>query len=305
MVHIMKLWCYNDAHNWGQMLSLAASKRGHDVHLFDDPREPDQGYVFMHMHHHPQVRLLHKRVMAILSMNPELILIPDYRASVLFDDKLEQARQLARWTPRTRVFYTPGASRKFLTHADLPFVSKALDGASSHNVRMVNTLDDAKNEIKHSFSDLGIKCRYGQAQRGYLLWQDYIPGAAGDVRVIAIGNKRLILRRNNSLERPLANGSERITPIIDLQDRDIVAALDTANAFFDIENFNWAAVDVIKGDADKWHVLEMTVGWTMHGYYECAFIDMSSGTPIIMEERGAIFDIKPLAGYVSPVINGS
>jgi hypothetical protein len=27
--------------------------------------------------------------------------------------------------------------------------------------------------------------------------------------------------------------------------------------------------------------------------------------PACLQERGAIFDIKPLAGYVSPVINGS
>lgn len=268
-----KIWCYEDAHNWGKLLAHVAEARGHEAILFDDPRKPDHGYVFMHMHHHPQVRLLHKRCMAIMAMSPDLVLIPDYRSSVLYDDKLEQARQLSRWMPRTRVFYTPGAARKFLEHASLPFISKSLDGASSHNVRLISTLDDAKNEIKQSFSDLGIKCRYGQQQRGYLLWQDFIPGNSGDIRIIAIGTKRLVLRRGNRPDRPMASGSGDLTPIVSLEDIDVMSAMQTADEFFREERMNWCGIDLVKDAKRKWYVLETTVGWTLHGYYECAFFD--------------------------------
>lgn len=270
----IKLWCYEDAHNWGQNLSVAAAKRGHDVHLFDEPREPDQGYVFMHMHHHPQVRLLHKRVMAIMAMNSQLVLMPDYRSSVLYDDKLEQARQLSKWMPRTRVFYTPAAARRFLeTAPEYPFISKASEGASSHNVRMINTVDEAKIEIKHAFSDIGIKCRYGQAQRGYLLWQDFIPGNDGDIRIVAIGKKRLIIRRMNREDRPMASGSGKLKPITGALDHDCSQALAMSNLFFAHENMNWCGVDLVKDARGKWLLLESTVGWNLNAYYECEFYD--------------------------------
>lgn len=271
-----RLWCYNDSHNWGQMLLTEATKRGHDAHLFDDPRQPDEGYVFMHMHHHPQVRLLHKRCMAIMAMNPDLKLVPDYRMSVQYDDKLEQARQLSRWMPRTQVFYTPNAARRWLDkNSSVPFMSKSAEGASSHNVRLVRTLDEARLEIKHAFSDLGIKCRYGQTQRGYLLWQDFIAGNDGDIRIIAIGRQRLVLRRGNRDDRPMASGSGRLLSMTNAnmaKDEDAQQALAVANMFFAQENMNWCGIDMVKDAQGKWYILETTVGWTLHGYYDCEFI---------------------------------
>jgi glutathione synthase/RimK-type ligase-like ATP-grasp enzyme len=285
---MVKLWCFDDAHDLGKQLHEAAVKRGHDAHLFDDPRRPDKGFVFMHMQHHPSVRMLHKRVMSILSMNPDLTLVPDYRASVLYDDKLEQARQLARWMPRTRVFYTPGAARRFLdSHPALPFMSKALDGASSHNVRLVETYDSARLEIRQSFSDLGIKCRYGAQQRGYLLWQEFIAEHTGDIRVVAVGRKRLLLRRGNRLDRSIPRGSGDIAPIKDLSAAEACGALKVANEFLEAEQFKFAGVDLVRDPSSgRWFVLEVTVSWALSGYYESAFIDCANADPILMSTRG-------------------
>jgi glutathione synthase/RimK-type ligase-like ATP-grasp enzyme len=300
----IRLWCYNDAHNWGSMLHAEATKRGHDAHLFDDARQPDQGYVFMHMHHHPQVRLVHKRIMAIMAMNPALTLVPEYRSSVLYDDKIEQARQLARWMPRTNVFHTPGAARRYLDKApELPFMSKASEGASSHNVRLVSTYDEARLEIKHAFSDLGIKCRYGQTQRGYLMWQDFIPGNAGDIRVIAIGTKRLLLRRGNRDDRPMASGSGRIEAVTNAmlsKDTEAQQALIFANRFFAQENLNWCGIDLVKDATNRWYVLETTVGWTLNGYYDCEFVGTKlKGDRIwsvfLDEVEAGVFDFRDAA----------
>lgn len=280
-----KLWCYQDAHHWGEGLYLLATKRGHDAHLFEDSRKPDSGFVFMHMHHHPQVRLLHKRTMAIMAVNPELTLIPDYRASVLYDDKLEQARQLSRWMPRTRVFYSPSPARAHLMKCEFPFISKTSEGASSHNVRFIETQDQAKNEIRLAFSDIGIKSHYGQQQRGYLLWQDFVAGNAGDVRVIAIGSKRLILRRGNRPDRPMASGSGRLDPVRGALDRDTELCLTAADNFFAAENMKWCGIDLVKDTQGKWYVLESTVGWTMHGYYECEFYDADHKPAGIMGDK--------------------
>jgi glutathione synthase/RimK-type ligase-like ATP-grasp enzyme len=227
------------------------------------------------MHYHPQVRMLHKRCMAILAMNPDLRLIPDYRSSIVYDDKAEQARQFARWMPRTRIFYTPNAARNFLQHMKFPFVSKSSEGSSSANVRFVQTQEEARQEIKMAFSDIGIKCRYGQTQRGYLLWQDFISDNTGDVRVLGIGNLRLMVQRRNRGDMPVANGNE-ITPINALTSSDLEHAFQTANEFFKAEKMPWAGVDMVRDhDTGKWYILETTVGWTMHSYAECKFLDMS------------------------------
>ena len=217
--------------------------------------------------------MLHKRCMAIMSMNPALTLIPDYRSSVLYDDKLEQARQLAKWMPRTQVFYTPGAARRFLdTQPDFPFMSKGAEGTASHNVRLVTTIEQARDEIKYAFSDLGIKSRYDQRQRGYLMWQDFVPDNAGDIRVIAIGTKRLMLKRANRTDRPMASGSGNITPVTTL-DEETASALEAANEFFHKENMHWCGIDMVRDQVTgQWKILETTVGWTLNGYYECAFI---------------------------------
>src|SRR5690606_37398574 len=114
-----------------------AVARGHDARLFSDPTHPYEGVVYARIHHHPEVRLRDKQVMAYLAARRELTLIPDYRSSVLYDDKVEQARQLARWMPRTAIVYSKGAAERALDRIGLPLMSKSLDGASSHNVRYI------------------------------------------------------------------------------------------------------------------------------------------------------------------------
>jgi hypothetical protein len=270
----LKVWCYDDAHNWGSLLAQAAIARGHDAHLFDDPRVPDKGYAFMHMHFHPQVRSLHKRHMASMAMNPQLKLVPDYRMSVVYDDKAEQARQFSKWIPRTRIFWAPTSARNWLEKgATFPFVSKSQEGAASTNVRLVETIDQANLEVRHAFSDIGIKCKYGQVQRGYLLWQEFIPDNTGDYRVVAIGNKRIMLRRNNRGARAVTTGPGDIIPVKQLNDQSL-AALDFAHDFFTDEDIKWGCVDIIYDKKRERHfVLECTVGWTMHAYSDCAFFE--------------------------------
>lgn len=281
----MKLWCFEDSRDWGINLVKAASARGHDAHLFDDPRKPDHGYVFYHMHHHPQTRGRDKRFMQILNMNPNLTLIPEYRSSRLFDDKMEQACELASWMPRTHVAWSPGAARSVLDRGllSLPLVSKASEGASSNNVRLVRTLEEARLEIKHAFSDLGIKVHYGQKQHGYLLWQEFIPDNDWDLRVISIGNARLLLKRFNRAGVPFASGSGKFEAVTQI-DATLDEAFCTANAFFAAQEMKWCGIDLVRSPSGDWKVLETTVGWTMHGYADCMFFK-HDGEPMMRTGR--------------------
>lgn len=265
----MRVWCFNDAHNWGLQLAKKAQDLGHDAHLFDDPSEPDIGYVFFHMHHHPQTRLFHKRSMAVMALNPQLILVPDYRSSTLYDDKLEQARQFSRWTPRTRIFYAPGRARSFVDRSPAyPFISKSSEGSAGRNVRLIRNTDDARFEIKSAFSDLGIRTQYEPKQIGYLLWQDYIAERVGDIRVVAIGTRRLVIKRGH---RDPGQPADKIVAATELT-HEMESALAYANEFFAAEGIKWGAVDLMYSKTDvRWFLLDLTVGWNMPAYYDGTF----------------------------------
>lgn len=265
----MKIWCFEDPHDWGERLYRTAKARGHDAHMFETYPEPDEGYVFVHMHHHPQLRADHKELMENLSLNPKLVLIPDYRSAVLYDDKLEQARHLARWMPTTRAFFSPSAAKAYLrTEPKYPFISKSSEGASSHNVRLISTPEQAFAEVKAAFSDKGIKMHYELAQRGYVLWQEFIENNPFDIRILGVGEKRIVLRRHNRKDRPMASGSGDLEPITQLDD-GVFSALQYADCFFRQERFDWCGIDLVR-DAQRWYILETTVGWNMGGYVKCA-----------------------------------
>lgn len=281
MAEKLKVWAYNDVHNWGSMLAQAAATRGHDAHLFDEPRQPDHGYVFMHMHYHPQVRLFHKRMMQVMAMNPNLKLVPSYRMSVLYDDKSEQARQFSRYMPRTHLLWTPNGAKNFLEYdkgLSFPFISKASEGSSSANVRLVETVEAARQEVRMAFSDIGLKCRHGMTQRGYLLWQQFIPNA-GDIRVLAVGRKRLMVKRESRGDKAVTNGTGKIVPILELT-KEYGEALQFANVFFDLEDIKWGGVDLVfDKENSRWLVLEATVSWKMHQYFDSRFFD-AEGKPV-------------------------
>lgn len=271
----MNLWCFDDAHHWGQLLRAAAVRRGHEVSMFDEPRVPDSGYVFMHMSHHQQVRMFHKRAMAIMAMNPNLTLIPSYRASDLYDDKLEQARQLSRWMPRTHVFYTPGSARRYLSLVKFPFVSKSSEGSSGHNVRVIRTMEEAREEIRLAFSDIGVRGKHGMIQRGYLLWQDHVEGPVHDLRVVAVGRQRMILQRRFREGDPTSGRSVPVTR--NAIDNDMRAGLELADEFLRTEDIRWCAVDLVS-DGANWYVIECSAGWTMNSFYECDFVGPAGET---------------------------
>lgn len=269
---MQKLWIYDDAQNWGRALLDTARKDGYfDAHLFEEISQPDEGYLFFHMHHHPQVRARHKYMMGQFALNPRLTLIPNYQSAMLYDNKLEQAKALSRWMPRTYVFTTPGSARRFIDSTlFFPFISKSSEGASSHNVRFIQSYEEAKLEIKYAFSDIGIAGRYGARQRGYLIWQEFIEGNDYDIRVLAIGRQRLMLKRYNRSDRPMASGSGHNEPINAL-DGEAFEALQFANEFFREEKQTWSGIDLVRRGDGQWYMLECTVGWTVDGYKNCLF----------------------------------
>lgn len=261
----MIVWCFDDAHNWGRDLLTAANVRGHDARLFDNIRQvKEPGVVFLHMHAHPAVRLHHKRIAAHFASDPDYKLIPNYRLSSLYDDKLEQLRQLSPYMPPTRIFTSPTQARNFLeTQPPLPIVSKSAEGSG---VRIQRTYDDLYKEIRLAFSDLGVKNRFGVRHHGYVFWQKYTGDHDYIMRVISIGQQRMIVRRGRRQD----NGSRPLAVITEL-DNEATSALTFAHELITTQRFNWGAFDLIRY-GDTWKLLKLTVGWHVTRYSDCVFL---------------------------------
>jgi hypothetical protein len=91
--------------------------------------------------------------------------------------------------------------------------------------------------------------------------------------VIAIGKQRMLLKRYvRSAEQPFASGSGKLEPIGNLADPMIGSAYAFADAFFKAEGETWCGIDLVfDHKAQRWRLLETTVGWTMAGYAKCTF----------------------------------
>lgn len=289
----MRLWLYKDIGGWGEALLPIALERGHDARLFVEAREVDEGSVFVHMHHHPDCRGYDKDLMLALA-GRGLTVCPHQRAARLYDDKLEQTRQLARWMPATLVLTDKLQVFDALKRLNLPLISKTSEGAGSNNVRLIETREAAFDEAEMALRGQGIPCRYDQAQVGYLLWQEFLPGNDYDFRVIAVGRERLILRRGNRDDQPMASGSGNEMPI-EWPDAEASEVLAFADQFFTEEDFRWCGVDIVRDHArGRWAILEVTVGWPLGKMGEHRFVSGRSCDdfwPVVMDEieAGTVF----------------
>jgi glutathione synthase/RimK-type ligase-like ATP-grasp enzyme len=267
------LWCCDDAFGaarWGHDLCMAARKRGIDARLFTNPAEPDAGYAFFRMYHDPRWLSGHQRDIAVLHANPRLTVIPDRRSALLYDDKVEQARQFGHWMPETRILESREAGEAAVGRLGFPFISKSSGGASSQNVRLIATADAARLEIERVFG-AGLPIAKAQVQRGYLLWQRFLAGNPHDYRVVAIGRQRFMFRRHNRPHVPFASGSGRIEAV-DNPAGEAAEALAAANDFFAAESFAWCGIDLVRDDRGRWRVLETTVAWMLKNYVHARFI---------------------------------
>lgn len=255
----MKIWCHDDAHTWGSNLAEVASKRGHECVLFDSVRDVKTGGVlFYHMHNHPAVRDFHKRAMAQFATAPSLKLIPSYPLSVLYDDKIEQARVLGDYLPPTQIFRSPAMASEWLEQQPaLPIVSKCQQGPG---VRYLETIEAARREIKMAFSDFGILNRYKVATHGALYWQQNVHHTL-TYRVYVIGSQSLVELKNGKEHNPVSSPTE-----------EVWEAMSHARNIADQHGFKFVALDMIKCSiSGHWYLMKVSAGWAMRRALACTF----------------------------------
>ena len=324
----MKLWAYGvDQGRWGQMLVAAASERGMDAEVFTHPtqlrmmREGD--YVFMRVPQWEPELSAGRQLAWRVETETGATLIPPWPLIFEYEDKARQCEalrayvrtHLARGVTRTkrgkeggtRDLSSESASRAYMpltyvhTSYDrkaevrasintlgLPFVSKAKEGSSSVNVRLIESVEDAMAEFETAMT-FGISTRVGKGrcglQRGYVLWQRFIPGNKGDIRICINGDYAIMLERDNAHGVPFASGSGRNRPINNPNTRQL-EALDTADRYFKLRQFKWCGIDMVYEEAEnKWWVLETTLGWSLKAYEDCRYFHLPTLSPT--ECRGA------------------
>ena len=276
----MKLWCYAvDKGRWGEQLAREAVEHGIDANLFVEPVDEMQpgDYAFMRIPQwEPELSI--GKLHATELQNRGLILIPDFFTILSYEDKIMQTQAHSCWMPETEIIYVGEAWRMAERVADelgYPFLSKSRRGSSSVNVRMIKTPSEAALGWGLEMQGAGISMKTGKGrtdgQKGYLIWQKFVPGNSGDIRVCINGKYMLMLWRDNAHGSPFASGSGKNYPINEPDDWQ-EKALDKAREFFNAFDLKWNGIDLVYDrEQDDWLVLETTLGWSAKAYENCRY----------------------------------
>lgn len=194
-------------------------------------------------------------------MSKSLTMIQDAGQVQTYEDKSAQFARWGHWMPATWRFTDEAEALAFVAQADYPMVSKANEGASSTNVRVINTRAEMEAHIRQLFGK-GVSVNHGAScpnsmQRGYTLLQRFIPHKI-TYRVNALGDARAVFFRRCYPDRPVAQ-TGNVEPAFEMtaELESLLAYCDTV--FADIGS-KWCALDVLK-DGDQWRLLETSLAW--------------------------------------------
>lgn len=202
--------------------------------------------VFMwHIHHNIYKDYLFAKQLIYTIQQMGKTVYPDYDTCWHYDDKIGQKYLLesinAPIVP-TYIFYRREDALNWIKQATFPKVFKLRSGASSKNVKLIKTADEAQKIVREAFSNgfqknnhiQQITARWNQYRQGYctLKWflksiytiypyqehffkeeigyvyfQDFIPNNDSDIRVLVIGNRAIAKKRMNRANDFRASGS--------------------------------------------------------------------------------------------------
>lgn len=258
----MRLYVADRYSRWGRRLAEAARGRGWRARLISDSRDIDgPGYGFIRLH--PAAgKLEADRKLAQDMRRRGLAMIQDEGQVAVYEDKCRQARQWGGWMPRTEVFEDMGLALDRAIEMGLPLISKAAEGASSYNVRLIEDRRNLEAHIRQAFGG-GIPIRgytrKPEVQRGYVLLQTFVPHDV-TYRVNAVGRQRAVFFRRCYPDRPMAQ-TGNVEPAFS---RDDVpeGLLEFADSFFQEAATRWCALDILHDkEAAAWRLLETSLAW--------------------------------------------
>jgi glutathione synthase/RimK-type ligase-like ATP-grasp enzyme len=264
----------------------------------------DCDVLMWHFHHsEPEDFLFAKQLLYSVEASGKKV-FPDFHTMWHFDDKVGQKYLLeALGAPlvNSYVFYSKKEALKWAAVVDFPKVFKLRGGAGSVNVKLVRSKETAINLINKAFgrgfrhdseyspADIWNKFRNHRAsllqfikavvhriiptefarihgrEKGYIYFQDFIPGNKSDTRVIVIGDKAFAIKREVRENDFRASGSGKI--IYDHNQIDL-RCIKTAFNINAKLNAQCLAYDfVFNGNEPQ--IVEISFGFAVKAYDPC------------------------------------
>ncbi len=262
--------------------------------------------MWHHSHSHPADILVAKPLLFALEHAGKVV-FPDFRTGWHFDDKIAQKylfEGLGINAAPAYVFTDRATALAWAGQTTYPKVFKLRRGAASSGVRLVQSQSQARRLIGQAFgrgfsvydpwgnlSERFRRYRLGQSQlsdvlkgivrlinpprfsrvlgqeRGYVYFQEFIPGNDSDVRVVVIGDRAFGMRR---LVRPgdfRASGSGLSQYGEDAVDHRCVAQAFEASK---LTGSACLAMDFVTNSEGQWLLIEMSFGFRSRsqGYAE-------------------------------------
>lgn len=262
--------------------------------------------LLWHWHHHDYRAALFARQLIASLEAMGLIVFPGSSTCWHYDDKVGQKYLLeavdAPLVP-SHVFYNEGSALNWLNAATVPVVWKHRGGAGSRNVKLVQSLDEARRIIRQSFRrgwrtsrlhslrermwrfrrapglgsfidiSRGVvrailpheKYRNQNAERNYVYFQNFVPDNDHDIRVIVIGERAFAIKRMVRDGDFRASGSGVI-----IHDRNEIP-VECIRIAFRVTNSigsQCCAFDFVRSQND-WKIIEISYAFTLAGYADC------------------------------------
>jgi glutathione synthase/RimK-type ligase-like ATP-grasp enzyme len=289
--------------------------------------------LWHHNHVYPTDFLIAKQILYSLEMAGKLV-YPNWQTGWHFDDKLGQKYLFeALDLPHVKyhVFYNKKTAKQWLKSSTYPVVFKLRGGAGSSNVRLLrnyssalkivnkvfskgirqfNSLDKIKDTIrlmklkKASLKDLAkavahivvpIKLEHSRGrEKGYVLFQEFVPNLSSDIRVQVIGNKCYAMERFVRENDFRASGSGKIDYDGSKISKDLIKLSFEIAEKIQVQTI---AFDFVK-DQEEYKLIEVSYCWGVAdgeldpGYWD-SDLNWHSGT------------INPFAWMVEDVVNTS
>lgn len=231
---------------------------------------------------------------------------PDFNTGWHFDDKLGQKYLLeainAPLVP-TDAFYSKQDALAWANNTSFPKVFKLRGGAGSSNVKLIRTKDDAVKVINKAFGpgfasydkwgnfkEVIRKNKLGKStgrelmksirrmfvstefarvhgpQKGYVLFQEFIPNNKFDIRVVVIGDKAFAIKRMVRTNDFRASGSGFIR--FDKEEIDLRCITISFNVAKKLKT-QCVAYDYVFDEGNNPLIVEINYGYAHEAYFDC------------------------------------
>lgn len=250
---------------WHAPACLAAADFGYEAkRIFSGTQMPVGSLGFIRTHADQRALLANQNDYDVMASRG--VVIQDKAQVNVYENKTEQFNRWGRWMPDTWVFTTLESALEMLDEMPYPIVSKANEGASSVNVRIINSKAALERHVRDVFAGRvivnacsGVASRARFPQKGYVFLQRFIPHTT-TWRVNAIGNARAIFKRYCYSNKPVAQ-TGNVDPVMEI-DAFVDELLQYADAVFEAIGSKWCAIDILHDQqTGQLNLLETSLAW--------------------------------------------